>query len=193
MPIDFPTGPTTGQVYTYEGRSWVWNGAAWDAPSAGSQFLNRIVQVVSSQTTNSPTGTFGGSTNPTSTSGTLYHSFNFTPRFSNSKLLLQSTNLLMGEYSNVGDEFFMAAFYDTTRVAMVVPSSPAMASRDSLNFGFYSFNNVFNSWGTTEKTISIRIGSAGAGTSMYANTNYQYNLFGTENRVMSFTIMEISE
>jgi hypothetical protein len=30
MPIDFPSGPTTGQVYTYLGKSWIWNGTAWD-------------------------------------------------------------------------------------------------------------------------------------------------------------------
>ena len=30
MPIDFPTSPTTGQVYTYSNKSWVYNGTAWD-------------------------------------------------------------------------------------------------------------------------------------------------------------------
>jgi hypothetical protein len=30
MPIDFPTGPTTGQVYTYSNKSWIYNGTAWD-------------------------------------------------------------------------------------------------------------------------------------------------------------------
>jgi hypothetical protein len=30
MPIDFPTGPTTGQIYTYQGKSWRYNGTAWD-------------------------------------------------------------------------------------------------------------------------------------------------------------------
>jgi hypothetical protein len=30
MPIDFPTGPTTGQVYVYQGNSWIYNGSAWD-------------------------------------------------------------------------------------------------------------------------------------------------------------------
>jgi len=45
MPIDFPSGPTTGQVYTYEGRSWVWNGSAWDAPRAD------IVSILPSLTT----------------------------------------------------------------------------------------------------------------------------------------------
>jgi hypothetical protein len=30
MPIDFPSGPTTGQVYSYLGKSWVYSGSAWD-------------------------------------------------------------------------------------------------------------------------------------------------------------------
>jgi hypothetical protein len=37
MPIDFPSSPTTGQVYTYLGKSWVYNGTAWDAPKALSE------------------------------------------------------------------------------------------------------------------------------------------------------------
>jgi len=31
MPIDFPSGPTIGQVYSYQGKSWVYNGSAWDS------------------------------------------------------------------------------------------------------------------------------------------------------------------
>jgi hypothetical protein len=34
MPIDFPNTPTTGQIYSYLGRSWVYNGAAWDDVSS---------------------------------------------------------------------------------------------------------------------------------------------------------------
>jgi hypothetical protein len=37
MPIDFPNSPTTGQVYTYQGKSWVYNGTGWDAPRALSE------------------------------------------------------------------------------------------------------------------------------------------------------------
>lgn len=37
MPIDFPSSPTTGQVYTYQGKSWVYNGTGWDAPKALSE------------------------------------------------------------------------------------------------------------------------------------------------------------
>jgi hypothetical protein len=38
MAMVFPTSPTVGQVFTSGGRSWVWNGSAWDSP-AGQPFL----------------------------------------------------------------------------------------------------------------------------------------------------------
>jgi hypothetical protein len=37
MPIDFPASPTTGDVYTYQGKSWVYNGTGWDSPRALSE------------------------------------------------------------------------------------------------------------------------------------------------------------
>lgn len=36
MPLDFPTSPTLNQVYTFSGRSWIWNGTAWDVSTSGS-------------------------------------------------------------------------------------------------------------------------------------------------------------
>jgi hypothetical protein len=78
MPIDFPAGPTTGQVYTYEGRSWVWNGAAWDTPRAD------IVSILPSLTTGNTftgnqvfnsgkvTGTPADGTNTTAATGIGY-------------------------------------------------------------------------------------------------------------------------
>lgn len=33
--IDFPSSPTLNQTYTFNGRSWKWNGEGWEAlPSA---------------------------------------------------------------------------------------------------------------------------------------------------------------
>jgi hypothetical protein len=34
MAMVFPTSPIVGQVFTSGSRSWVWNGSAWDSPSA---------------------------------------------------------------------------------------------------------------------------------------------------------------
>jgi hypothetical protein len=31
MPIDFPDSPTSNQIYTSGGRSWIWNGSSWVA------------------------------------------------------------------------------------------------------------------------------------------------------------------
>lgn len=36
--IDFPTSPVTGQVYTYSGRTWVWDDTGWQRQiNAGQQ------------------------------------------------------------------------------------------------------------------------------------------------------------
>jgi len=39
MAMVFPTSPTVGQVFTSGSRSWVWNGSAWDSPSAINTLL----------------------------------------------------------------------------------------------------------------------------------------------------------
>lgn len=36
MAIDFPTSPALNEIYTYGGRSWQWNGIAWDIYSTGT-------------------------------------------------------------------------------------------------------------------------------------------------------------
>jgi hypothetical protein len=63
----------------------------------------------------------------------------------------------------------------------------------SLNFGLASFNHVFSSWGTTTKTINIRVGSTATSVNMYANQNYHYNVFLDAARPTSFTLMEIAQ
>ena len=31
MAINFPAAPTTNQTYTFNGRTWTWNGVGWQA------------------------------------------------------------------------------------------------------------------------------------------------------------------
>lgn len=31
--IDFPSSPSIGQTYVFNGRAWTWNGSAWVRPS----------------------------------------------------------------------------------------------------------------------------------------------------------------
>lgn len=36
MPIDFPSSPTTDQIYTYAERTWKWNGEGWALIASGA-------------------------------------------------------------------------------------------------------------------------------------------------------------
>lgn len=36
MPLNFPTGISVGYIYTFDGRSWQWNGSGWDSYSAAT-------------------------------------------------------------------------------------------------------------------------------------------------------------
>jgi len=51
MPISFPSNPTTNQTYTYNNKTWQWNGSQWDA-------VGNVASVaVTSPITNSGTST----------------------------------------------------------------------------------------------------------------------------------------
>lgn len=36
MPLDFPASPSINDVYSFDGKIWVYTGAAWKAVYAGS-------------------------------------------------------------------------------------------------------------------------------------------------------------
>lgn len=152
-----------------------------------------VLQTTYFETTSKLSGYLGGSTNPTSTEGTLFASASFTPRFANSKILIQSSSVVMGELTNTGDEFYMAAYYDTTRAAIAVTGASYIHFSGANGMGVVSFNNVFSSWGTTTKTVNVRVGSHGTGVNMYANQNYHYNVFVDATRIVGFTLMEIAQ
>lgn len=39
MPLNFPSSPSLDQTYTFSGRAWRWNGAAWDVVAGGAPFI----------------------------------------------------------------------------------------------------------------------------------------------------------
>lgn len=40
--IDFPSNPSLNQLYTFNGRTWRWNGASWDAVGVVNAEVNPI-------------------------------------------------------------------------------------------------------------------------------------------------------
>ncbi len=44
--LDFPSAPSSGQVYTLGARSWRWNGSAWDKVINEGQGASVFTQVV---------------------------------------------------------------------------------------------------------------------------------------------------
>jgi hypothetical protein len=61
MAMVFPTSPTVGQVFTSGGRSWVWNGSAWDSPARDNPTIVSGLQQVLYFTSS---GTFTKATYP---------------------------------------------------------------------------------------------------------------------------------
>jgi len=162
-----------------------------DSANLVASVSGNVLQVVSHTTTNSTSGNFGTtSSNPSTSNGIQYTTFTFTPVSSTSKILITSSNLSLYENSNVADTFYMAAYYDTTRIAISYCPNRNTSYRDYKNMSYQSFNQVFDSWGTSQKTIQVRVGAAGANaTDLVVNRDTDYpNQHG--NPEVTFTLVE---
>lgn len=41
--IDFPTTPVQGDTYTFNGRTWLWNGSGWERQVNAGQIVSVFV------------------------------------------------------------------------------------------------------------------------------------------------------
>ena len=147
-----------------------------------------VVQVVySSNTTsysniNPNTDSSGG----TSGSGGKIFDVNFTPRFTDSFILVQTNPIYVYEDSNSGDHAWGTIYLDSVWKGKTNRGTHHTVARDSKNFGFIGFNNHLDSWAGT-KAIKLYVGMNGAGTYVNASSNYN------ENGQNQLTILEISQ
>ena len=63
MAIDFPTSPALNEIYSYGGRSWQWNGYAWDVYSSGTSGITGTYVVTFNGLTGAVTGVTTGVAN----------------------------------------------------------------------------------------------------------------------------------
>ena len=162
---------------------------------SGQSNLGKVIQVVTSSTTNQVTGNLGGSNGaaPTSSTGTQFHSFSFTPLRSDSTILLISSNICIAETSNSNDVLWMAAFAGTSLIT--AQSAPC---------AYYHFGGAYNatwinlcgsiaSWGTSVRTISIRGGAGNSsGNNLGINIDDQYNSQTVGVRDVNFQMKEVA-
>ena len=154
-----------------------------------------VLQVNRHSTNTYLSGTIGNSTNPTSTSGTLFTSMNFTPKSSSSKIYLWSSPIAMYETSNVSDVFWAGAWYDTTKVALNYVPLRHSSFNGGLNATAINVMGMVNSWGTSLKTIKIRVGCGAGSGSKQVNRDSSYsNQHGGNNgnNYIQFFIMEVA-
>ena len=154
------------------------------------------IQIVNHSTTTRTNPTITGADPITATSGAEYTTFNFTPKLATSKLLLTSSTLLFGERSNVGDTMIAFATHggDT-----IIGSWCNYAGYDAWDgyrdMTFGTFNHLFDSWGTSQKAISIRCslhsGTQQIGINYPTGNNNYFTQFNSPNRhEVTFTMTE---
>ena len=152
-----------------------------------------VIQVENHKTTTRGSASVTGAS-PAYNTGASYTTFTFTPHKSTSKLLLTSTTINVQQPSNVGDNPWLCAAYDTTLIGSVLSYPSYVHFGSALDLTFTSFNHLFDSWGTTEKTIDIRFGSNSTETmKCNAPSATNYDNIATQYHEQCFTVMEISQ
>lgn len=122
-------------------------------------------------------GDLGGANPPDYTDGTSYTSFSFTPKSATSTLWLFSSTASQYEGPvNELNDMYLAAYYDTVTIQVAVAPTPYYIWNSALDIHFVKLNQTFSSWGTSQKTIDIRVGRLGGGSSnMHFNRDFQYS------------------
>ena len=134
---------------------------------------------------------------PTHNQGVSIGTQSFTPRFSNSNILVQTNNIYMSERANASDHFHL--FLQDNTASTVLSHMAMYAPFGIVTFGNHggvcNLNHAFASWGTTARTLEFRIGTDG-GTSTNFIWNPYYNSGSrntTETGQFHWTLKEISQ
>jgi hypothetical protein len=166
-------------------RANIWQNSAGVAYNNVIQFASATFEGIASSTLGHPPNL--------QTQGILLFSISFTPRFSNSKILVQTSTIEIHEQSNVLDVPWIALWRDTNFICANSGSALFSSFAGNLNMAHHSFNHVVDSWGTSGATLQIRAGmGVSTGQLFYVNGNTTYNYPGNQSRI-SCTVMEIAQ
>lgn len=138
-------------------------------------------------------GSIGFNNNPDSTHGSQLTSFNFTPLKSNSTLMITSSVITIYETSNEGDTGFAAAWVGTTKFALNYAPVRYSSFGSAFNAAYICLNGRMPSWGTTQSTVSIRVGMSGSNVQVNHDSSYYSQHGGINgNNYIHFNVWEIA-
>jgi len=130
--------------------------------------------------------------NPTSTEGLQLLTTTFQPKFADSWILLQSTQIDVSESVNNSDDVRIFAHASTTLLGSNMASIPYESMGNSYNAYNMTLMIVANSWGTDSRTVRMALSATNntSSASYYVNQRYV-----TANTVApySLTITEIAK
>ena len=161
-----------------------------------------VIQVYSKVSTNEYSGTVaGGSGFADPGEGYLFETLSFCPKFNDSKILLQSSNVTIFETTNTDDTFFMTAFVVDSGSSVVHANVQGGLGYeifdDNFNGQVLSFNNIFDAsaFGGTTRDIHIRLGPLSAAThsAVKINRDSYAASYANNRNTVTFTIMEIKQ
>ena len=161
-----------------------------------------VIQVYSKVSTNEFGGTVaGGSGFADPGEGYLFETLSFCPKFNDSKILLQSSNVTIYENANQGDSFYMTAFVVDSGSSVVHANVQGglgyQIFDENFNGQVLSFNNIFDAsaFNGTTSDIHIRLGpvSQSSHTAVYINRDSYAASYANNRNTVTFTIMEIKQ
>ena len=161
-----------------------------------------VIQVYSKVSTNEFSGTVSGANGFADPGeGYLFETLSFCPKFNDSKILLQSSNVPMYEYANNGDSFYMTAFVVNSGSSVVHANVQGGLGYEIFDENFngqvLSFNNIFDAsaFNGTTSDIHIRLGplAQSSHTSMRINRDSYAASYANNRNTVTFTIMEIKQ
>jgi hypothetical protein len=132
------------------------------------------------------------SSDPTSTEGVQLLTTTFQPRFADSYILLQSTNIDVSESNNQSDDARIFAHAGSTLLGHNLASVSYESFGNSYNAYNMTLMIVANSWGTDSRTIRLGMSSTNNTNASYWYINHRYQ----SNYAVapySLTIMEIAK
>jgi hypothetical protein len=119
-------------------------------------------------------GYAGYDSEPWYNTGALIGQVAFTPKYSNSTIILQTSHMAMNEKSNVADDFRISAFADRSLLGWRSSGVPYSNFAGNLNAAHFHLHLAFTSWGLTTKTIQLRVDISGSNSAYYHfNGKYQ--------------------